>query len=564
MVTNDKEKKQNSLGSSTDQSSRDQVAENMARLRQMVATNDQIFDQMEHPEATLSTEEQDHETPTPPLEEGTVSEPSVMKEQPAEEPWMVEEVDDPVFAFESEAPLEEGPTFRQEEIPLPTSLDHAPRDVDPVEDAPELSTPEESEFSSDPFTEMEPPQQARPTTAVDTVRVVRTNAKKSVAKRAAIRERKSRRIAGMIMTIVTIVLITAAFLGYRYIKSGLSPVNEEATDYIQVEIPAGATTSDIAKILEDKKLITSATVFSFYARLKSYNQFQSGFYNLKQSMSAEDLALALQQKGTDVASEPVLGQVLVVEGVTLEQIADSMTKNVQKNAQNKKTPFSKEKFLQVVSDDAFIEKMKKAYPRLLANLPDKNSGVKYRLEGYLFPATYNYTENTTEEDMAEQMIATMDSIMANYYDQIDASGKSVHEILTLASLVEKEGVRDEDRRNIASTFYNRLAINMPLQSNVALHYATGQLGKETTVAEDAGIDTNMDSPYNIYKNPGLMPGPVDAPSEAAIKATVSPNQTDYLYFVADMKSENRDIYFAKTYEEHEANVAKYVNAHLNN
>ncbi|MGZ7236421.1 endolytic transglycosylase MltG, partial [Streptococcus pyogenes] len=91
-------------------------------------------------------------------------------------------------------------------------------------------------------------------------------------------------------------------------------------------------------------------------------------------------------------------------------------------------------------------------------------------------------------------------------------GLNVNQLLTIASLVEKEGSTDVDRRNISSVFYNRLAIDMPLQSNIAILYAMGKLGEKTTLAEDAGIDTNINSPYNIYVHPGLMPGPVASPS----------------------------------------------------
>ena len=109
----------------------------------------------------------------------------------------------------------------------------------------------------------------------------------------------------------------------------------------------------------------------------------------------------------------------------------------------------------------------------------------------------------------------------------------VNEILTLASLVEKEGATDDDRKNIASVFYNRLNSDMALQSNIAVLYALGKLGQETTLKEDATIDTNIDSPYNDYVHKGLIPGPVDSPSLSAIEAVINPSSTKYMYFVAD-------------------------------
>ena len=165
------------------------------------------------------------------------------------------------------------------------------------------------------------------------------------------------------------------------------------------------------------------------------------------------------------------------------------------------------------------------------------------------------------EDIVEEMISTMDSYMSQYYDTIAASRKSVNDVLTLASLVEKEGSTDDDRRNIASVFYNRMNNNMPLQSNIAILYAMGKLGEETSLAADASIDTSIDSPYNVYTNTGLMPGPVDSPSLAAIEATVNPASTDYYYFVADVKTGK--VYYSENFDDHQANVEKYVNSQIN-
>lgn len=156
----------------------------------------------------------------------------------------------------------------------------------------------------------------------------------------------------------------------------------------------------------------------------------------------------------------------------------------------------------------------------------------------------------------------MNQNLSDYYDMIAAKNLTVNEVLTVASLVEKEGSTDEDRRNIASVFYNRLNAGMPLQSNIAILYAMDKLGSKTTLAEDAAIDTSIDSPYNIYTNTGLMPGAVDSPGLSAIKATVTPASTDYYYFVADVKTGK--VYYAKTYEEHASNVEKYVNSQLTN
>ncbi|HEL1771615.1 TPA: endolytic transglycosylase MltG [Streptococcus suis] len=372
----------------------------------------------------------------------------------------------------------------------------------------------------------------------------------------------AKRIVSVIMSIVVVAVLVTGVTGYMWVKSSLEPVNAKATEAIQVEIPEGSSTLEIGKILVDNKLIKNATIFNYYSKIKSYNNFQSGFYNLKQNMSVDDIAKALQESGTPTAQKEAAGKILIVEGYTLTQIAQAITDNTKTEDKNDKTPFTTEQFMATVTNQDFINRMVATYPKLFASLPAADSGVIYQLEGYLFPAVYEYSDETTIEELVGQMIAAMDNRLQPYYETIAAKNLTVNEVLTLASLVEKESSTDEDRRNIASVFFNRLNAAIPLQSNIAILYAQGKLGQETTLAEDAAIDTSIESPYNIYWTPGLMPGPVDSPSLSAIEAVINANTTDYLYFVADVTTGS--VYFTNNIDEHNQNVAKYVNAHLNN
>lgn len=367
----------------------------------------------------------------------------------------------------------------------------------------------------------------------------------------------ARRIALFLITAIIIALLATGFFVYRYVDSAVGALDSTSTEYVTVEIPEGSGNKYIGQILEKAGVIKSATVFNYYTKFKNYSNFQSGYYNLQASMDLEEICKLLKQGGTAEPEEPSLGKILVTEGYTIKQISEAVTKNTADD--DSSTPFTADDFLSVVQDDSFISKMVEKYPKLLANLPSADEAT-YQLEGYLFPATYSYYEDTTMEDLVEQMISTMDSYMSGYYDTISEKGMTVNEVLTLASLVEKEGSTDDDRRNIASVFYNRLNANMALQSNIAILYAMGKLGEETTLSADASIDTSIDSPYNVYTNTGLMPGPVDSPSLSAIEATVNPASTDYYYFVADVNTGT--VYYAETYEDHEANVEKYVNSQL--
>lgn len=371
------------------------------------------------------------------------------------------------------------------------------------------------------------------------------------------KKRRSNRTAGRIVAVVLVFLLigigATGVVGYHYVNSALQPVDKTSKEFVTVEIPAGSGSKAIGLALEKAGLIRNATIFNLYTQLKNYSGFQSGYYNLKKSMSVDDLAKALQEGGTETPQPPALAKLVIPEGYTLQQIAtavDSATKDLDKK-------ISSEELLKKAQDDNFIAQLVAKYPKLLETLPATDSGVRYRLEGYLFPATYNITASTTVESLIEEMVAAMDTNLSSYYDQIAAQNRTVNEVLSLASLVEKEGATDEDRKNIASVFFNRIAQGMPLQSNIAILYAQGKLGEKTTLQEDAQIDTNIDSPFNIYKNTGLTPGPVDSPSLSAITAVINPNNTDYLYFVADVKTGK--VYYANNFAEHEQNVTTYVN-----
>ncbi|MGT2908860.1 endolytic transglycosylase MltG [Streptococcus dentapri] len=373
------------------------------------------------------------------------------------------------------------------------------------------------------------------------------------------RKKKSklaRKLTFGIIGIILIAILAGAGFGYYYVKSSLAPLDAKSTKYVTVEIPKGSGNKEIGQILEDKNIIKDATVFNYYTKFKNYNNLQNGYYNFKASMSVDDIIKQLQTGGTTEPTDPNTGKVVIPEGYTIEQIAKAIESNANTKSKSDKTPYSSKAFLKLMKDKNFIERMKEKYPRLLADIPDAQT-ASYQLEGYLFPATYDYSKDTKLEDIVDQMLGTMDGYMSSYYDSISQSNYNVNEILALASLVEKEGKTDEDRRNIASVFYNRLDSDMELQSNIAVLYALGKLGDETSLKEDANIDTSIDSPYNDYKNKGIIPGPVDSPSLSAIEAVVNPSDTNYLYFVADVDTGN--VYYSENYEDHQKNVDTYVN-----
>lgn len=372
------------------------------------------------------------------------------------------------------------------------------------------------------------------------------------------KEKKSHVKAFVISFLVFLALLSAGgYFGYQYVLDSLLPIDANSKKYVTVGIPEGSNVQEIGTTLEKAGLVKHGLIFSFYAKYKNYTDLKAGYYNLQKSMSTEDLLKELQKGGTAEPQEPVLATLTIPEGYTLDQIAQA----VGQLQGDFKEPLTAEAFLAKVQDENFISQEVAKYPSLLESLPTKDSGVRYRLEGYLFPATYSIKESTTVESLIDEMLAAMDKNLSPYYSTIKSKNLTVNELLTIASLVEKEGAKTEDRKLIAGVFYNRLNRDMPLQSNIAILYAQGKLGQNISLAEDVAIDTNIDSPYNVYKNVGLMPGPVDSPSLDAIESSINQTKSDNLYFVADV-TEGK-VYYANNQEDHDRNVAEHVNSKLN-
>ena len=372
------------------------------------------------------------------------------------------------------------------------------------------------------------------------------------------KKKKKSKAKGCLLTFLVFLVLVAVggYFGYGYVQESLKPVDASSKDYVTVQIPEGSNVQEIGSTLEKSGLVKHGLIFSLYAKYKNYSDLKSGYYNLKKSMSTDELIQELQKGGTPEPQEPILASLTIPEGYTLEQIAQT----VGQLQGEFKEPLTSEAFLAKVQDETFISQLVAKYPNLLGSLPTKDSGVRYRLEGYLFPATYTIKNSTTVESLIDEMVAAMDKALSPHYTTIKDKGLTVNELLSIASLVEKEGAKTEDRKTIAGVFYNRLNLGMPLQSNIAILYAEGKLGQKISLADDAAIDTNIDSPYNVYTHLGLMPGPVDSPSLDAIEASVNQTKSDYLYFVANV--EDGKVYFAATKEEHDQNVAEHINSKL--
>lgn len=340
---------------------------------------------------------------------------------------------------------------------------------------------------------------------------------------------------------VVIVLIGVFGGAKYYFDSSMEAVNPDSSKVVQVKIPLGATNKKIGQILADKKLVKSAFVFNYYTQTQKKVDFKAGYYFLSPSMNVKKIAKILKQGGAATAVSGLNGKVLVQEGQTIDQIAATV---------QKQTKYSAKDFLKLMQNENYLNGLAKQYPQLLTSSMSAQN-VRYRLEGYLFPATYDVSNLKSLKALVNQMVTAENQQLKPYYAKITAKHLSVQEVLTLASLVEREGVSNSDRRKIAGVFFNRLDTQMPLQSDISVMYALNTHKKNLTYK-----DLKVDSPYNLYTNKGYGPGPFNSPGIQSIKAVLNPASQGkkYLYFVANMKTGK--VYYSKTYAQHQKITAK--------
>ena len=348
-----------------------------------------------------------------------------------------------------------------------------------------------------------------------------------------------KKIMKYFMIALLVIVLVGGFFTWNYIKGETQPVDTAQTELVSFEIEQGASVKEVSKALEKEGIIRNSKLFNFYLKFKNVSGFKSGLYHVSKSMTLDEIIAELSGQGKDKDQNAT--KVLIREGEQLTEIA----KEVEKS-----TKYSAEDFMAKVQDEDFLRYLVQKFPKLLTQSYNGYQ-VKYVLEGYLYPATYDMNDSKTLQMLITEMVAKTDEVMSKYYDKILASDYTLQEIMAMDSLIEKEGTKLEDRKKISSVFHNRIKDNMMLQTDVSVQYALGE-HKEALSLEDLEVD----SPYNLYKNYGVGPGPYNSPSEDAIVAAMEPADTEYLYFLADIHT--KEIYYAKTYEEHLELKAKYI------
>jgi len=331
-----------------------------------------------------------------------------------------------------------------------------------------------------------------------------------------------------IIIVLSLSLITG-YVGWQLVRPANRGVGNKA-----ITILPGLSVEQISQQLESSGLIKSSFWFKIWLRfVNKETKIVSGYYSLPGNVNIINLTYLLtggQKMNNEV-------EIRFVEGWTINQMADYLeTNNIIKS----------EDFIKAVaeanSSKVIVEQINS---ELLKSWPGGS------LEGYLFPDTYRIYRNSSASDIAVKMLQTLATKFSNEWQEIlEKRGLSIHQAITLASIVEKEVSNPDDQKKVADIFLKRLKANMALQADSTINFITGKSDSAVQA-----VDLNIDSPYNTYKYRGLPPGPISNPGLSAIRAVVFPMANDYWYFLT---TPDAKVIYSRTYTEHKTAKAKYL------
>jgi len=332
-------------------------------------------------------------------------------------------------------------------------------------------------------------------------------------------------------------LVALAFGGFVFLQGG-RPVSRAAEDKLFV-VSKGQGARDIAGALYGAKLIRSKSYFLFVVwRRGDQGTFKAGSFELSPSMSAEEIEKALSD-GKPISNER---EVTILEGWTLDDIADYLAKQ---GVASKEDFFAEAGESAKFSEPGALPDWAASYPALAGKPPTAS------LEGYLFPDTYRIYADGGAKALVRRMLANFeDKYTPAMRKETADQGKTVRQIVIMASVIEREVRGDEDRALVSDIFWKRVAAGRGLEADSTVNYLTGHSTPSVSY-----LDTKIDSPWNTYKYKGLPPGPIGNPSLSAILAALHPKANPYWYFLTD---KDGNVHYARTLDEQIANKAKYL------
>ena len=346
-------------------------------------------------------------------------------------------------------------------------------------------------------------------------------------------------LSGPASLVLFAILAVFIFIGIVYINSNFKKAKDSnnQTD-IYFVVRGDDDLRDISKNLEDQGLISKKLYFNLYVRLKdSRDSIKADLYKLSPALTIKEIAGVLLSGQSTKDNE-----ITIIEGWTIDQVADEYAK------------FKKD-FAKV---DQPQEELKNDFRQVANKASDydyeflKDAPGEATLEGFLFPDTYELYQDAKPRDLIEKMLTNFDNKLDDELIKgVKERDENIFEIVTLASIVQKEVRTEEDMKSVAGVYFNRLYIGRNLESDVTVNYVTGK--NDPTPSYN---DTDVSSPYNTYQNEGLPPGPVSNPGIMAIRSTIYPTEHNYYYFLTRL--DTGEALFSTRGYEHEAKKEKYL------
>ena len=341
-----------------------------------------------------------------------------------------------------------------------------------------------------------------------------------------------RLVVAIIIFLFVLLLILVGIVGFN-----LSAANKEI-DEVNFTISENENGNEIIDALEKEEVIRSAFWFKVYMKINGEINFKPGTYILSPKDNTPEIYR--QFKEEDFPRSEVM--ITFKEGIGMSKIIDLIVENTDIKKEEIEAKLKDSEYLNSLIDEYWFVKDEVLNPNLY-----------YSLEGYLFPDTYSISKDSSIEDIFGKMLDRMGQELDKYEREISASKYSIHDLLTLASVVELEGSKKDDREKIASVFYNRLNAGMDLGSCVTTYYAVKKVMGEDELYNS---DINTTNPYNT-RGPGMIGklpvGPISNPGATSLEAVLKPINTNYYYFLSDLSGK---LYFTKTIDEHNSMISK--------
>ncbi len=354
------------------------------------------------------------------------------------------------------------------------------------------------------------------------------------------KRRKRKLKTGNILTVfIGLILILAGYIYLSY-NSALKPVSK-VSEEIVFTVNSGDSSKTVVNNLLSEGLIKNKNYTLFFIKQNKLTAIKAGDYVLDKSWSVEEIFTYINNASNAISDDQ---KITIIEGDWAKDIAGKVNNILGIDAQE---------LLDLWNDENYIRSLMSDYPFITEEIFNKD--IRVKLEGFLFPETYLLAKDSSKEDVTKKLLNQTLKVYQEFESQMQKHKLSIHELFTLASIVQYEASSVEDMKMIAGVFFNRIEKGMKLQSSVTVCYAIDkEKDDDWTKCE---VNPDFDSPYNTYKYSGLPPGPILNPGYAAIDAVLNPTPSKYLYFMADVYGDGK-VYYAETYEEHSANVRKYL------